>query len=190
MTCRIGILISGHGTNMEALVDHIREEKADIRVLFVGSDKASAEGLEIARSKGIPAVLLPYREGRAAGEREIERLWQENSIDLLVLAGFMRLITADFVKRHEGRILNIHPALLPKFPGTHGIDDFWKSGEPFSGVTVHVVDEKMDHGPILLQQKVMRETNDTRDTFETKIHAVEHRIYWQALKKYIQDHIA
>ena len=180
-----GILISGRGTNMEAIVDHIREEKAPVQVCFVASDKASAAGLEIAKSKGIATAVLPYKLGRAAGEVEIERLWQEHGIDMLVLAGFMRLITGDFVSRHEGRILNIHPAMLPKFPGVHGIEDFWKSGEDSSGVTVHVVDAEMDHGPILMQREVVREADDTIETFETKIHAVEHQLYWQALKAYI-----
>ena len=97
----------------------------------------------------------------------------------------MRLIPGDFVSRHEGRILNIHPAMLPKFPGAHGIEDFWKSGEGSSGVTVHVVDAEMDHGPILMQREVVREADDTIETFETKIHAVEHQLYWQAIKAYI-----
>lgn len=184
---RIGILISGRGTNMEAIVNHIREENAPVEVCFVASDRASARGLEIARSKGIPATVLHYKAGRAAGEAEIEKLWREHRIDLLVLAGFMRLITGDFISRHEGRVLNIHPALLPKFPGAHGIEDFWKSGETVSGVTVHVVDAQMDHGPVLLQREVVREPDDTIETFEAKIHAVEHQIYWLALKAYISQ---
>lgn len=187
MTFKIGILISGRGTNMEAIVNHIASEKADVQVMFVASDKPSAAGLAIAKNKDIPTAILPYSEGRLAGEKKIEELWAENGIDLLVLAGFMKLITADFVKLHEGRIINIHPALLPKFPGTHGIEDFWKSGESVSGVTVHIIDELMDHGPILMQEKVAREPGDTLQSFESKIHAVEHKIYWQALKKYISE---
>ena len=187
MTCKIGILISGRGTNMEAIVNHIAAENADVQVMFVASDKSGAAGLVTAQKKGIPTAVLPYKEGRLAGEAGIDKLWEETGIDVLVLAGFMRLITEGFVKKHEGRILNIHPALLPKFPGAHGIDDFWKSGEGVSGVTVHVVDEIMDHGPILMQESVVREADDTIETFETKIHAVEHRIYWLALKKFIAD---
>ena len=185
MTCKIGILVSGRGTNMEAIVDHIAAEKADVQVLFVASDNASAAGLRLARQRGIPTGVLPYEDGRAAGEAAVEKLWQEREIDLLVLAGFMRLLTGEFVGRHEGRILNIHPALLPKFPGAHGIEDFWKSGEPVGGVTVHLVDDKMDHGPILTQREVARESGDTIETFEAKIHAMEHQLYWQALKDYI-----
>lgn len=186
MTCKIGILISGRGTNMEAIVEHIAAEKADVQVLFVASDNASAAGLRLARQRGIPTAALPYKDGRAAGEAAVEKLWQEHGIDLLVLAGFMRLLTGEFVSRHEGCILNIHPALLPKFPGAHGIEDFWKSGEAVSGVTVHLVDDKMDHGPILAQCEVVRDDKDTIETFEAKIHAVEHQIYWQALKDYIK----
>ena len=182
---RIGILISGRGSNMEAIVDHIRSENAPVEVCFVASDRAKAAGLEIARGKGIPVFAVSYKQGRAAAEAEIEKLWQEHRIDVLVLAGYMRLITGDFVSRHEGRILNIHPAMLPKFPGAHGIEDFWKSGEKSSGVTVHIVDAEMDHGPILMQQEVVREADDTIETFEAKIHAVEHQIYWQAMKAYI-----
>ncbi len=187
MTVKIGILISGRGTNMEAIVNTFERENADVKVAFVASDKGAAAGLNIARKKNIPVQVLPYKEGRAAGEAEIERLWQENDLDVLVLAGFMRLITGDFVVHHEGRILNIHPALLPKFPGAHGIEDFWKSGERVSGVTVHVVDSLMDHGPILAQREVVREEDDTIETFEAKIHAVEHELYPQTLKKFISQ---
>lgn len=185
MKTRIGILISGRGSNMEAIVNHIRAENAPVETAFVASDRKAAAGLEIARAKGIPTAAISYKQGRAAAEAQIEKLWQDHDIDLLVLAGFMRLITGDFVARHEGRILNIHPAMLPKFPGAHGIEDFWHSGEPSSGVTVHVVDEQMDHGPIIMQREVVREESDTIETFEAKIHAVEHEIYWQALKAYI-----
>ena len=188
MTVKIGILISGRGSNMEALVSHIAAEGADIQVCFVASDKASAAGLKIAQDRNIPTFVLPYAKGEAgrrAGEQALEQLWQKHGIDLLVLAGFMRLMTGDFVGRHDGRILNIHPALLPKFPGAHGIEDFWKSGEPVSGVTVHVVDDKMDHGPIVLQREVPREDGDSIDTFEARIHRTEHALYWEALKKHI-----
>lgn len=186
MITRIGILISGRGSNMEAIVDHIRKENAPVEVCFVASDRANAAGLEIAKRKGISTAVVSYKDGRAAAETEIEKLWQTYNIDLLVLAGYMRLITGDFVSRHEGRILNIHPAMLPKFPGAHGIEDFWKSGEDSSGVTVHIVDAEMDHGPILMQEEVARTPEDTIDTFETKIHAVEHQLYWRALKSYLQ----
>lgn len=185
MTCRIGILISGRGTNMEAIADHIAEERADVTIAFVASDKKAARGLEIARSKGIPTATISYKDGRRAGESQIDKLWNDSHIDLLVLAGYMRLLTGDFVSCHENRILNIHPALLPKFKGAHGIEDFWNSGEPVSGVTVHIVDAQMDHGPILAQREVPREPNDTIETYEAKIHAVEHQLYWQAIKSYI-----
>ncbi len=185
MTCRIAILISGRGSNMEALVDHIREEQADVEVAFVGADKPSAAGLQIAADKKIKIALLPYSQGRAAGEAELEKLWQLNGVHLLVLAGFMRLLSPEFVRRHKGRILNIHPALLPKFPGAHGIRDFWQSGEPVGGVTVHFVDEEMDHGPIILQREVPRAESDNAESFEAKIHETEHQVYWQALKKII-----
>ncbi len=190
MTVKIGILISGRGTNMEAIVNTFARENADVKVAFVASDKASAAGLEIAHAKNILTTVLPYKEGRERGETEIERLWQENDLDVLVLAGFMRLLSGDFVNRHEGRILNIHPALLPKFPGAHGIEDFWKSGERVSGVTVHVVDSLMDHGPILAQREVIREEDDTIESFEAKIHAVEHELYPLTLKNFIFDNFS
>ncbi|MDY3868737.1 MAG: phosphoribosylglycinamide formyltransferase [Pyramidobacter sp.] len=182
MTCRIAILISGRGSNMEAIIDHIARERADVEVTFVGADKPSAAGLQIAADRKIKIAVLPYSQGRAAGEAELEKLWQLNSVDYLVLAGFMRLISPEFVQRHRGKILNIHPALLPNFPGAHAISDFWASGEPVGGVTVHYVDEEMDHGPIILQSEVARTPDDTIETFETKIHKTEHQLYWQALK--------
>lgn len=185
MTAKIGILISGRGTNMAALAQHAEEDK-NVEISFVASDNPKAVGLKLAQNMGLKTFNLPYSQGRAVGEAAIEKLWNVYNIDLLVLAGFMKLMTPAFVDHHADRILNIHPALLPKFPGTHGIQDFWMSGELYSGVTVHIVDAQMDHGPILFQMRVERKHSDTLSSFEARIHETEHKLYWPALKSYIQ----
>lgn len=187
MTFNIGILVSGNGTNMDAILDHIERENADVKVVFVATDKENAPAIEKAHERGLTTALLPYVVDRRAAEAQLNRMWRDYRVDALVLAGFMKLLSPRFVNRHANRILNIHPALLPAFPGAHAIDDFWISDEKTSGVTVHIVDEKMDHGPIIAQREVTQEESDTLASFEEKIHAVEHELYWEALKKYIED---
>ncbi|EEX48229.1 phosphoribosylglycinamide formyltransferase [Jonquetella anthropi] len=180
---RLAVLLSGRGTNMAALAERCSKDPR-FSVAFVASSRADAPGLAKARQFGLQTAVLPYREGKEAAEGELTRLICDSDVSLIVLAGFMRILSPQFVAAHRGRIVNIHPALLPAFPGAHAIDDFWATGEKYSGVTVHLVDELTDHGPILVQETVTREDGDTRESYEEKIHAVEHRIYWPAVRDY------
>ena len=166
---RIAILISGTGTNMHAILNAIKDGELDAVPVFVGSDKATAKGLQTAASLGVPTRVFSYKElGKADAEEAIALAVEEAGADWIVLAGFMRILSPDFVRRFAGRIINIHPALLPLFPGAHGIRDAWDAGVPETGVTIHIVDEEVDHGPILAQESVKREPEDTIETLSTK----------------------
>ena len=186
---RIAILISGTGTNMEALMKASITGELPAQVSFVGSDSITAKGLSTAAALGAPTRVFFYkRDGRKAAEEALANAIEETHSDWIVLAGFMRILSPEFVRRFAGRIINIHPALLPLFPGAHGIRDAWDAGVPETGVTVHIVDEEVDHGPILAQEKIERTPEDTLETLEAKIHAAEHRIYKAALKEFLEKH--
>ena len=182
MTERIAILISGRGTNMEAIFDRIASGDLDASVAFVASDSQAAAGLNKASSRGIPAHVLPYDRGKAEGERDLLSLCRENAVTWIVLAGFMRILSPDFVSRFLHRIVNIHPALLPAFRGAHAIEDAWKAGVRLTGVTVHLVDSGTDTGPILAQRAVPVHDDDTPETLEERIHGTEHDLYWNTLR--------
>ena len=187
-TPRIAILISGTGTNMVALMKAAITGELPAEITFVGSDRLSAAGLEKAAALGAQTRVFFYkRDGRDAAEEAIAKAIDETHSDWIVLAGFMRVLSPKFVRRFKGRIINIHPALLPLFPGAHGIRDAWDAGVKETGVTVHLVDEEVDHGPILAQRSVSREPSDTIETLEAKIHAVEHVLYKETLKKFFED---
>lgn len=185
---RIAILISGTGTNMEALVKAVISGELQAEVTFVGSDKIEAKGLATAAALGVPTRVFFYKkDGKKAAENAIAKAVEETKTDWIILAGFMRILSPSFVNRFKGRIINIHPALLPAFPGAHGIRDAWDAGVSETGVTVHIVDEEVDHGPILAQESVKREPGDTIETLEAKIHAVEHSLYKRTLIKFFRQ---
>ena len=186
---RIAILISGRGTNMEAIVKACQCGELEADVLFVGSDRPGARGLETAASFGLDTKIFYYkRDGREAAEDAMAAAIEDSKCDWIVLAGFMRILSPRFVHRFAGRIVNIHPAILPSFPGAHGIQDAWDYGVKLTGVTVHIVDDQVDHGPILAQECVRRLPEDTIETLEAKIHEVEHKIYKAALKELFAAH--
>lgn len=168
---------------MEALITRNQQEKI-FRIAFVASSRDNVEGLARARRLGVATKILPYHRGIDVAEAELERLWQNHDLDVVALAGFMKILSPDFTRRHEGRILNIHPSLLPLFSGAHALDDFWSSGQSTSGVTVHLVDELMDHGPVLRQAPLQRKSDESYEDFEARLHQLEHRIYWDALKDF------
>ena len=174
---------------MEAIAKACQSGELKADITFVGSDRPGAGGLETASSLGFQTKVFEYKQlGRRGGEEAITEAVSETGTDWIVLAGFMRILSPEFVRGHAGRIINIHPALLPSFPGAHGIQDAWDAGVPVTGVTVHIVDEEVDHGPILAQERVERTADDTIETLEAKIHAVEHVIYKAALKKFFEEH--
>ncbi len=181
---KIAILISGAGTNMRAILSAIESGELEAEASFVGSDNPSAKGLKTAASLGVPTRIFSYKElGRERAEKAIIAAAEEARVDWIVLAGFMRILSPAFVRQFSGRIINIHPSLLPQFPGAHGIRDAWEAGVSETGVTIHIVDEEVDHGPILAQGKVKREADDTLEALEEKIHALEHELYKKTLQE-------
>jgi len=186
---RIAILISGRGTNMEALVNAINDGKLLAEVCFVGSDNENAVGLQIARDFGLKTITFSYEESEGKNslkdkaEEAILQAIHENKADWLVLAGFMRVLSKSFVRHMKERIVNIHPSLLPSFKGTRAIKDALEYGVKVTGVTVHLVDEFVDNGKIIAQRAVEIEEGDTLEKLSERIHRIEHSLYHETLSK-------
>ena len=184
----IAVFASGRGTNFSAIIKAVKKGviKANLSLLICDNSSAGA----IARAKRAKVKVALVKREDFPGEKEFEakiiQQLKEEKIDLIILAGFMRIIGQDILDHYKNRIMNIHPALLPSFKGAHAIKDAFDYGVKVTGVTVHFVDEKMDHGPIILQQVVKIEENDTLETLEAKIHKVEHKLYPQALKLFVE----
>lgn len=180
---RIGILISGRGSNMVALAEAVRDGRiADAEIALVISDQKSAVGLERAKELGIEALAIE-RGGRTRleHEREIIAALQAHQVELVCLAGFMRLLSPAFIEAYRGRILNIHPSLLPSFPGLDVQRQAIEHGVKWSGCTVHFVDETLDGGPIIAQAIVPVRDDDMPDTLAARILAEEHQLYAEAV---------
>jgi phosphoribosylglycinamide formyltransferase-1 len=178
----IGILISGRGSNMEAILDAIDDGRVAARAGVVISNVETAGGLERARARGIETVVLDHK-GRTR-EQHDERVVAElerRGVELVCLAGYMRLLSPLFVRAYRNRVLNIHPSLLPAFPGLHAQRQAVEYGAKVSGCTVHVVDEELDHGPIVLQRTVPVESDDTEETLSARILVEEHKAYPEAV---------
>ncbi|HET6670022.1 MAG TPA: phosphoribosylglycinamide formyltransferase [Pyrinomonadaceae bacterium] len=187
--CRLGILISGRGSNMVALADAVSEGRVPgAEVGLIISDQPGAAGLELARARGLKTVLIE-RRGRSRKEHdsEIAATLREHEIDLVCLAGYMRLLSAEFVNEFRGRILNIHPSLLPAFPGLHPHKQALDAGVASSGCTVHFVDETLDGGPIIAQRRVPVLPGDTEESLAARILEQEHELYAEAVAKVIKD---
>ncbi|MBI4469914.1 MAG: phosphoribosylglycinamide formyltransferase [Acidobacteria bacterium] len=179
---RVGILISGRGSNMEALILAATEGKMPAKVALVISNVPTASGLERARAAGVEAVCIPsLAVHREEHERLVVAELRNHEVDLVCLAGYMRLLTPYFINAFPHAILNIHPSLLPAFPGIEVQREALRYGVKFSGCTVHFVDESMDHGPIILQSAVPVLDDDTPETLSARILAEEHRIYPKAV---------
>ena len=175
----IAVLCSGQGTNLQALLDATRRGTLAARVVLVLSDRADAKALVRARQAGITAQFVDPKKfaGRADHEGELIRLCDEHRVSLVCLAGYMRMLSGVFVGRYRHGSLNVHPPLLPAFPGAPAIRDALSWGARVTGVTVHFVDEEMDHGPIILQEAVPIKAGDTEATLLARVHRVEHRLY-------------
>lgn len=185
---RLGILLSGRGSNFVAIGDAIADGRIpDAAIVAVISDVADAPGLNRAVERGLPAFPIP-RGGltRTEHEARIDRILDSAGVELVCLAGYMRILSSSFVGRWRGRILNIHPALLPKFPGLHVQRRALEAGEKESGCTVHFVDEGTDTGPIVLQRKVPVLPGDTEESLSARILAEEHRAYPDAIVKVLR----
>jgi phosphoribosylglycinamide formyltransferase-1 len=185
MKRRVAILISGRGSNMAALIQAAAAEDFPAQIVVVISNRPDAGGLETAKASGIPTVTIeskPFGKDRAAFEAVLQSALERHQVDLICLGGFMRLFTAEFVQRWYGRMLNIHPSLLPSFPGLDPQGQALRAGVKISGATVHFVIPETDAGPILMQGAVAVRDDDTPDTLGARILAIEHRIYPEALR--------
>ncbi len=180
---RIAVLLSGRGSNFEAIAESVRAGRIrDAELTIVVSNRESVGGIEKARQRGIEAVVIPSKgKQREEYDREVVALLKQKKIDLVCLAGFMRLLSPYFVQGFRHRILNIHPALLPSFPGLEAQKQALEWGVKFSGCTVHLVDEHLDAGPIICQAVVPVEDGDTEETLAARILREEHRIYAEAI---------
>jgi len=184
----IAVFASGRGTNFSAIARAVKSGKIKASLSLLVCDKPGAGVLAKAKRAGVKIALVKREDftSRQEFEREIIRRLEENKIDLVVLAGFMRVLGSELINSYRNKIINIHPALLPSFKGSEGIKDAFEYGVKVTGVTVHFVDEQMDHGPIILQAAVKIEEDDTLKTLEAKIHKVEHKLYPEALRLFLE----
>jgi phosphoribosylglycinamide formyltransferase-1 len=185
---RIAVLASGAGTNLQALLD---DPHVGPQIALVVSDRQEAFALERARARSVKAVVLePAHYGpREEFDRALESLLEEEAIEYMLLAGYMRILGPAVVRAFRERILNIHPSLLPAFPGAHPVRDALAWGVRVTGVTVHLVDEEVDHGPILLQEPVLILPEDDEDALHARIQTVEHRLFPQAAGLLVEDRL-
>jgi phosphoribosylglycinamide formyltransferase-1 len=185
---RIVILISGRGSNMEALL----EARLPATIAAVISNRPDAAGLEIARARGVPTAVIDHRQfaDRAPFDAALASAIDQYAPQLVLLAGFMRIFTPPFVERYTGRLLNIHPSLLPAFPGLHTHRQALMAGVRIHGCTVHFVTPELDYGPIVIQAAVAVEPGDTEATLGARVLAQEHRIYPQAARWFCQDRLS
>ena len=179
---RLGILLSGRGSNFEAIAKNIEEGRLSAEIVAVISNRAQARGIETARERGLPALVLPSKGvPREEYDRRMVEELRGRGVELVCLAGFMRLLTAEFCRAFPLRALNIHPSLLPAFPGMNAQKQALEHGTKISGCTVHFVDEQLDAGPIILQAAVPVLDHDTEQTLAARILVEEHRIYSEAI---------
>jgi len=182
---RIVVLISGHGSNLQALIDaQQRNELGGGQIVAVISNRAEAYGLKRAQQANIPAEHLSHRDftEREAFDAALMTRIDAYAPDLVVLAGFMRILTPAFVRHFAGKMVNIHPSLLPKYPGLHTHARALEAGDSEHGATVHFVTENVDEGPIILQSRVPVLADDTADTLQQRVHEIEHQLYPRAVR--------
>ena len=189
MKKRVGILISGRGSNMAALLRAAAAERFPAEIALVLANRADAKGLEVAAAAGVPTAVVahtPFGRDRGAHEAALVARLEEAGVELVCLAGYMRLFTPLFVQHWAGRMLNIHPSLLPAFPGVDTHARALAAGVKLHGCTVHVVTERMDEGPILAQAAVPVLSGDTEDALAARVLAQEHLLYAAALRRFIE----
>jgi phosphoribosylglycinamide formyltransferase-1 len=187
----IGVLISGGGTNLQAIIDAIEAKRLDAAIKLVLSNKSDAHGLTRARRHGIPTEVLDHKSypSREAYDQAMVDLLRARGVELVALAGFMRLLSPFFIKAYSNRIMNIHPALLPSFPGLQVQKKAVEHGVRFSGCTVHFVNEECDEGPIIIQAVVPVFSDDTDQSLAARILKEEHRIYPRAIQLYAEGRL-
>lgn len=190
-TCDVVVLLSGTGSNLQALIDSTRTGDSPVRIAAVISNRSDAYGLQRARDAGIETRSLDHKafEGREAFDSALVELIDAFNPQLVVLAGFMRIISADFVRHYEGRLLNIHPSLLPKYKGMHTHQRALDAGDREHGCSVHFVTEELDGGPLVVQAVVPVESDDSAQTLAQRVHTQEHRIYPLAVRWFAEGRL-
>ena len=187
----IAVLCSGNGTNLHAINDGVKSGYIRAKIALVLSDNKSAFALSRAENAGIETAVLNPKDykSREDFDKEVIKNLKKRDVELVVLAGFMRLLSPHFIREYRNRIMNIHPALLPSFKGTHGIKDALDYGVKVAGVTVHFVDEHLDNGPIILQNCVEVKDDDTEGSLLERVHKEEHKIYPEAVKLFAEGRL-
>ena len=190
-TCDVVVLLSGTGSNLQALIDSTRTGDSPARIAAVISNRSDAYGLQRAREAGIATRTLDHKafEGREAFDSALVELIDAFNPKLVVLAGFMRILSADFVRHYEGRLLNIHPSLLPKYKGMHTHQRALDAGDSEHGCSVHFVTEELDGGPLVVQAVVPVESGDSAQTLAQRVHTQEHRIYPLAVRWFAEGRL-
>ncbi|MBV6752257.1 phosphoribosylglycinamide formyltransferase [Pseudomonas chlororaphis] len=190
-TCNVVVLLSGTGSNLQALIDNVRTGENPARIAAVISNRADAYGLQRARDAGIETRALDHKafEGREAFDAALIELIDAFNPQLVVLAGFMRILSADFVRHYQGRLLNIHPSLLPKYKGLHTHQRALEAGDREHGCSVHFVTEELDGGPLVVQAVVTVESDDTAHSLAQRVHTQEHRIYPLAVRWFAEGRL-
>ena len=182
---RIVVLVSGTGSNLQAVIDAVKSGELDVEIAAVGADREGTYGVERSSEAGLETFVVNFNSFPTRDEWDTALTAKVASYapDVVVSSGFMRIVSADFIDAFNGKYLNTHPALLPAFPGAHGVRDAMAYGVKVTGCTVHYVDELLDHGPTILQCEVARLDDDTVETLSARILEQEHRLYVQAVKK-------
>lgn len=190
-TCDVVVLLSGTGSNLQALIDSTRTGDSPVRIAAVISNRSDAYGLQRARDAGIDTRSLDHKafDGREAFDSALIELIDAFNPKLVVLAGFMRILSADFVRHYEGRLLNIHPSLLPKYKGMHTHQHALDAGDSEHGCSVHFVTEELDGGPLVVQAVVPVESGDSAQTLAQRVHTQEHRIYPLAVRWFAEGRL-
>ena len=190
-TCDVVVLLSGTGSNLQALIDSTRTGESPVRIAAVISNRSDAYGLQRARDAGIDTRSLDHKafDGREAFDSALIELIDAFNPKLVVLAGFMRILSADFVRHYAGRLLNIHPSLLPKYKGMHTHQRALDAGDSEHGCSVHFVTEELDGGPLVVQAVVPVESDDSAQTLAQRVHTQEHRIYPLAVRWFAEGRL-
>ena len=186
---RIAVLASGNGSNFEVIAQAVKDKRIQAELVLLFSDHHDAYVLERGKKFGIPCESFELKEfsNKQSYEKALLNVLKKYNVDLIILAGYMRIIGTELLGEYPQRIINIHPALLPNFPGLHGIKDAYEAGVKETGVTIHYVDSGVDTGPIIAQGKVQVAESDSLGDLETKIHDVEHQLYPQVLAEIVKE---
>ncbi len=190
MMIRVGVLVSGNGTDLQSIIDASKKKMIDAKVVVVISDNNDAFALQRAKNNEIDSFFVdPRKKNRREMDEEISLILRKHKVDLVVGSGYMRILSKEFVEEWYGKLLNIHPALLPSFKGINGQKDALEYGVKITGCTTHFMDEGMDHGPIILQAAVLILPNDDRDSLAQRILQVEHQILPRTIELFAQERL-